>query len=469
MLQEYSKTLRRQIQKYLRENENLPDLKDFLQAVNDTYRFSDRDRELLERTLDLTSAELTALNEKFREERTQALEKLSDNEQILRSINQNLSEGIFRLNTKGEIIFANKAFFSLFGIDVPKENSEPYSIINLFTEKDQWESIKTKIEISSVLKNEEAQMQGPNGKRIWALISMVKIQKNLSEDLYDGSIINITQQKETERNLRRANDILAHTINIRKKAEEDLRRALEKEKELTELKSKLVSMTSHEFRTPLTTIQTNAEILSLRLKDQDPKVVKYLERITSEVSKLTRLMEDILLMGRYESGKILFQPAEMDLVHLMNELVQIRSQEDRENRVISLTTIGPERKILGDANLLNHAVSNLLSNALKYSRGKQAPDVKIQFEENQVMIKIRDYGIGIPEEERPKLFDTFYRASNVSNIQGTGMGLVIVKQFIDLHKGQVILDSHVDSGTCVTVTLPYLSKETLEQSNDSEN
>ena len=450
----YSKTLRRQIQKYLRESEHLPEMEEFLQAVNDTYRFSDRDRELLERTLELTSSELTALNEKIREERTQALEKLSENEQILKSINENLNEGIFRLNREGKIIFANPAFFSLFGLGAQNQTSE-LSIKDLFTEKDRWEVFKTQIEISSVLKNQEAQMIGPNGKQIWALISLVKVQHNLLDDIYDGSIVNITQQKETERNLRRANDILAHTINIRKKAEEDLHRALEKEKELTELKSRLVSMTSHEFRTPLTTIQTNAEILSIRLKNEDEKIQKHLDRITTEVSKLTRLMEDILLMGRYESGKIIFQPAETDVLALVEEIVQIRSQHDKEKRSISLQIEGAPRHIQADSNLLTHAIGNLISNALKYSFGKPAPEVCIHFKKTDLEIKICDSGIGIPATEQSKLFDTFYRASNATNIQGTGMGLVIVKQFIELHQGSVNLESKEGEGTCVTIQLPY--------------
>lgn len=454
MEQGYSKTLRRQIQKYLQEREHLPGMEEFLQAVNDTYRFSDRDRELLERTLELTSSELTTLNEKIREERTQALEKLSENEQILKSINENLNEGIFRLNREGKIIFANRAFFSLFGLGAQNETSE-ISIKDLFTEKDRWEAFKTQIEIRSVLKNQETQMHGPNGKQIWALISLVKVQHNQLDDIYDGSIVNITQQKETERNLRRANDILAHTINIRKKAEEDLRRALEKEKELTELKSRLVSMTSHEFRTPLTTIQTNAEILSIRLKDQDEKITKHLDRITNEVSKLTRLMEDILLMGRYESGKIIFQPAEIELVALVKEIVQIRSQNDKENRAIKFSTTGNVRNIQADSNLLTHAIGNLISNALKYSYGHASPEVTLRFGESEVQLKIRDFGIGIPKSEQSKLFDTFYRASNVTNIQGTGMGLVIVKQFIELHHGTVLLESKEGEGTCVTVSLPY--------------
>ena len=460
----FSRTLQRQIQKYLGDAGDVAGLEEFLQAVNDTYRFSDRDRELLERTLELTSSDLTALNEKIREERSQALEKLSENEQILRSINENLSEGIFRLDRTGKIIFANRAFYTLF--ETSPDARILQSIDTLFTEADKWSAFKTQIEISSVLKNEEVQMHGLNGKLIWALISMVKVPRNSSEDYYDGSIVNITHQKETERNLRRANDILAHTINIRKKAEEDLRRALEKEKELTELKSKLVSMTSHEFRTPLTTIQTNAELLSIKLKDPDPKITKHLDRITGEVSKLTRLMEDILLMGRYESGKILFQPAETDLVHLIQEILQIRSQEDKEKRIIKLEVKGNPRSVSVDSNLLTHALGNLISNSLKYSQGKESPEMELIFEDSATMIKINDHGIGIPDSEKNKLFDTFYRASNASNIQGTGMGLVIVKQFIELHQGTVKLESEEGTGTCVTVSLPYQRRKETTESQD---
>lgn len=463
MDQGYSRTLRRQIQKYLRENENIPGMEDFLQAVNDTYRFSDRDRELLERTLELTSAELTALNEKFREEKTQALEKLSDNEQILRSINENLSEGIFRLDQSGKIIFANRAFYSLFGIP-PDQNNATFFITDFFSEKDRWNTFKTQIEISSVLKSQEVQMVSRDGKQIWSLISMVKVQKTNNQDVYDGSIANITPQKETERNLRRANDILAHTINIRKKAEEDLRRALEKEKELTDLKTKLISMTSHEFRTPLTTIQTNAEILLIRLKEHDPKIIRHLDRIISEVNKLTRLMEDILLMGRYESGKITFQPSETDILQLIREIIQIRGQEDKENRIIIPVVKGDPISLMVDSNLLSHAIGNLISNALKYSFGRKTPEVQIIFSSDKVSILIRDHGIGIPDSEQSKLFQSFYRASNASNIQGTGMGLVIVKQFIELHQGLVKIESKEGEGTLVSIEIPYERKsENIDQ------
>lgn len=466
MTPEYSRTLRRQIQKYLADRSNDPQLTDFLNAVNDSYRQGDRDREMLERSLDLTSGELTALNEKIRQEKTLALEKLTENEQILTSINQNLSEGVFRIAQNGSILFANRAFLDL--LDLPKDQSPILqNFEELFSNPETWFTLKSMIEINGFVKNEETQMLTGSAGRIWALISMVRVTVPGKGEVYDGSMVNITQQKETEKNLRRANDILANTINIRKKAEEDLRRALEKERELAELKSRLVSMTSHEFRTPLTTIQTNTELLAMKLASipsaDSEKVSRHMNRITAEISKLTRLMDDILLMGRYESGKIIFQPEDTDLVAMLSELIQSKGHMSADERMITLTVTGEPRPIKADTTLLTHALTNLITNALKYSPGAKAPEAQVTFLSDKVEVKFQDYGIGIPANEQPKLFQTFYRATNASNIQGTGMGLVIVKQFIEMHGGTISLTSEQNAGTCVTVVLPAGKSEQIQE------
>ena len=461
MMTDFSRTLRRQIQKYLGTRGDDPELAAFLNAVNESYRLSDRDREMLERSLDLTSGELTALNEKIREEKTQALEKLTENEQILTSINQNLSEGVFRIATNGRILFANRAFLDL--LELPRDQDPiQQNFEELFAISETWFTLKSMIEINGFVKNEETQMLTGKTGRIWALVSMVRVTVPGKGEVYDGSMVNITQQKETEKNLRRANDILANTINIRKKAEEDLRRALDKERELAELKSRLVSMTSHEFRTPLTTIQTNTELLSMKLSGipalDSEKVKRHIDRITGEISKLTRLMDDILLMGRYESGKIVFQPEDIDLVAMVSELIQSKGHLAADERQIPMHVSGTPYPIKGDVTLLTHAINNLVTNALKYSPEKRAPEVYVNFLEGKVELKIRDFGIGIPLEEQSKLFQTFYRATNATNIQGTGMGLVIVKQFIEMHGGTVELESEVDVGTCVTLVLPVINQ-----------
>ena len=435
---EYSKTLKRQIQKYLSDRIITPDLLSFFSAVNDSYKQFDRDRELVERALDLTSMELVAAYEKIRDEKKVVLEKLSDNEQILKSIDENLSEAVFRINEEGVIHFANQAFSSMFDLDV-NDDLVGQSISDLFMDVEGWKDFKSNFDISGIKKNAEIQMKTKSGEQRWVLISMVKVKKSDQDYVYDGSIVNITHQKEIEQNLKVA---------------------LEKEKELGEMKSRFVSMTSHEFRTPLTSIQANAEILSIKIHDQQAisreKIEKHLIRITTEVARLTRLMDDILIIGRLESGKIIFDPSDVDLKSLINELLQEGDIYLNEDRTIEFTCSGDERLFFGDPNLIRHVISNLISNAFKYSKGFQSPEIHLSYLAEKITIEVKDYGIGIPKEEQSNLFDSFFRATNVGNIQGTGLGLIIVKQFIDIHRGKVIVESALNEGTRVIIELPTI-------------
>ncbi len=436
MSADYTKTLNRQIQKHLPTENLSPALLHFLTVVNESYKQFDRDRELVERALDLTSSELVTAYEKIREEKKLVLEKLSDSEQILKSINENLSEAVFRINEDGIIYFANQAFCNMFDVEI-HDGITNASISELFMDADGWKNFKSRFDTIGILKNAEIQMKRKSGEQQWALISMVKVKKNDEDWVYDGSIVNITHQKEIEQNLKVA---------------------LEKEKELGEMKSRFVSMTSHEFRTPLTTIQANAEILSIKIHDKPAisieKIEKHLNRITTEVSRLTQLMDDILIMGRLESGKIIYDPAEVDIKTLIQNLLQERDIYINEDRTIQFSCLGEERMFFGDQNLLRHAISNLISNAFKYSKGCPSPEIQLSFRTDRITIAVKDYGIGIPVEEQPRLFDSFFRATNVGNIQGTGLGLIIVKQFIEIHQGSVMVDSAENKGTRIIVELP---------------
>lgn len=459
MSEDYTRILNRQIQKYLSGSPVTNELRAFLTAVNDNYKQYDRDRELLERSLEFTSAELTAANEKMRAETRIAIEKLTENEQILKSINENLSEGIFRVDEKGLILLANKAFTKLF--DLPEINSpDHHSIQDFFEHDDGWNSLKSRLELSGVLKNDEVALQNRKGEKIWVLISIIKTRRTDGHFVYDGSIVNINNQKETEKNLRLANDLMTKTIALRKKAEEDLKHALEKERELNEMKSRFISMTSHEFRTPLTVIQSNSELLALKLDalpgPQHEKIIKHINTITEEISRLTRLIDDILLMGRIDSGKIIFNPSTINLSELITELLNSGESLKNEHRKATLTITGDEKPFQCDATLITHAFNNIISNAYKYSDERPAPEVILNYEPARIKIIVQDHGIGIPESEQSVLFDSFFRASNTSNIKGTGLGLVITKQFIELHHGTIHIASKINQGTCVTIELPVI-------------
>lgn len=249
-------------------------------------------------------------------------------------------------------------------------------------------------------------------------------------------------------------------IRERKKVEEEMKMALEKEKELRALKSKFVSMTSHEFRTPLTTIKSNAELLEFQLKDLDlkkrDKINRNFERITSEIERLNILMNDILMIGRLDSGKMPFKPNPTDLNSLIQTSIDQLSEDLSKDFDIKLKVIGDQFNINIDANLYEHIISNLLNNAIKYSGTSKVIETEVHYEKNKVKICIIDHGIGISSKDQEELFVSFFRADNVGSIQGTGLGLSIVKQFVDMHQARIEVFSEVGKGSRFELTQKQL-------------
>jgi len=247
-------------------------------------------------------------------------------------------------------------------------------------------------------------------------------------------------------------------ITDRKRYEEDLQKALEKEKEVSQLKSRFITMTSHEFRTPLTTIQSNSELLFYHFKkllpNPDDKAYKFIGRINSEITRLTSLMNDILLLGRVDSGKIEFKPVNTDVIPLIEELISQRQFVINDVRVIKLSVVGNPYPIPLDTSLFTHIISNLFSNALKYSKGKADPECTVSFMDAIVQITVVDYGIGISDDDLSKVFESFHRGKNAENIQGTGLGLQIVKQFVEMHSGKIEVTSKLGVGTKVAIDFP---------------
>ena len=259
------------------------------------------------------------------------------------------------------------------------------------------------------------------------------------------------------------NEVMAivRDITERKRAEADIRNALEKEKELNELKSRFVSMTSHEFRTPLTTILSSAELLQDfgNIWDEEKKLKHFL-RIQTSVTHMTGLLNDVLLIGKAEAGKLEFKPTPLDLISFCRELTE-EMELAAENHTIIFCSGGDCTNACMDEKLLRHILSNLLSNAIKYSPSGGTVKLELIGEQKTVMFHIQDRGIGIPQADLIQLFDSFHRASNVGTISGTGLGLAIVKKAVDLHNGQIFVKSEVGVGTTFTVKLP-LRPEGLE-------
>ena len=253
-------------------------------------------------------------------------------------------------------------------------------------------------------------------------------------------------------------------INERKLLEEDLKQALENEKEVNELKSRFISMTSHEFRTPLSTILSSSELLeNYRHKWEEEKQIKHFNRIKKAVNHMINLLDDVLFFGRAESRKIELNPVNIDLVEYSYQLVKEIQINQMTNLIgepdVTINFITNKTNLMGymDEKILEHILNNLLSNAIKYSKAGSTVNFTLSSQKEEVIFEIQDQGIGIPEEDLPSLFDSFHRCNNVGNIPGTGLGLSIVKKCIDIHNGKINVTSKVGVGTKFTVILPLVN------------
>ena len=251
--------------------------------------------------------------------------------------------------------------------------------------------------------------------------------------------------------------LLALDISKRKLAEAELHKTLAREKELGQLRSKFVSMVSHEFRTPLGIIQSSAEILSDYLERLEPGERRdHLLSIQKNTRRMAGLMEEVLLIGSIEAGKMDFKPAVLDLRNFVRRLAdEVLSATDRRCPIDLKLGVLPVH-IRGDERLLRHIFTNLLTNAIKYSEPGQPVQFEIDCDNSAIVSTIRDRGIGIPEADHEWLFTAFHRGSNVGERPGTGLGLLIVKRCADLHGGKISLKSAPGQGTTATFRLPKL-------------
>lgn len=261
------------------------------------------------------------------------------------------------------------------------------------------------------------------------------------------SVAEVVLQKEN----RRIFTGIIHDITDKVLAEE-VQKALEKERELSELKSRFISIASHEFRTPLTTISTSATLISKYADEKGQKRrLKHVDRIKASVKHLTNILNDFLSLSKLEEGHVKAQPEQFNLKQFILDVREEMQTVAKSNQIIKHTHLGEEQNAYLDQKLLHGILINLLSNAIKYSNSDQTIYLLTSISTTQVKISVRDEGMGIPESEKKQLFTRFFRASNASNIQGTGLGLNIVKRYVDLMKGRIECKSELEKGTTFTL------------------
>lgn len=242
----------------------------------------------------------------------------------------------------------------------------------------------------------------------------------------------------------------SRAVDVRKKAEEQLIISYQKERELNQLKSSFINMASHEFRTPLAIMHSSLELVELSINSHSKNVKaidKHINNIYSEIDRLNSLIDDVLITGKIDSNTIVCHNEIFSVTELVKAAISAIEGTQTDNRQVELTIEGEQRDMLADPDLMRQVLYNLLSNAFKYSAGNKEPQLVLKFANKEIIIKIKDYGIGIPDSDNKKIFSAFFRASNAGQVKGNGLGMFITKKFVEIQNGQISFQSSKDQGT----------------------
>lgn len=366
-------------------------------------------------------------------------EELRKSEAHYRAIVEDQTELICRFNPDGQLTFVNEAYCRYFGIN--RAEALNNSLVPFIPDLER-DLIQYPVMIH------ESPIVLKNGKTRWLQWS-------------DRAIFN-------DQGVLLGFQAVAQDITERKRAEEETLKALHKEKELSELRNRFVSMVSHEFRNPLTSIISAADLLEYYLETASTeKKLQYIQRIQSAANTMNQLLEDVLVIGRHEANKVVFQPTEINLIDFCQKIIQeLEFNFHKNNQIIFNYSAHvseqnqkstPDISGLFDEKLLRQILTNLLSNAIKYSANDALVYLDLILKEHEVVFLVKDSGIGIPSDDLPHLFESFHRCQNVGNISGTGLGLTIVKRSVEIHGGTISVESELGVGTTFTVTLPLKS------------
>lgn len=398
------------------------------------------------------------------------------------SLFENATEGIILINREGLIVLVNPAAEKMFGYAPNELINQPIELLIPDRMKAHHTDLREGFyeQPANRVMGHGRDLYGKkrDGELLPVEISLSHYYK--SNEIYViAFIIDITKRKEIEnsmlqqkRELEKITDkirqlnaelelkveertlILKEALQKLEQSQQELSESLDKERQLNEIKSRFVSMASHEFRTPLSTVLSSASLLSkYTAGDDQVKRDKHIQRIKNSVNHLNDILEDFLSLGKLNEGKIEARTEEINLPEMIGEIIDemhgiVKSGQYFETEFRGANTACTDKK------LLRNVLINLLSNAIKFSEEGKLILVECTVGPEDVTISVTDQGIGISKEDQQHLFSSFFRGSNAMNIQGTGLGLHIVKRYIDLLGGDVCLESALNRGTCITFTIP---------------
>jgi len=398
------------------------------------------------------------------------------------SLFENATEGFVVTNSKGSIILVNPSACRMFEYEAEELIGQKIEILV----PTQYQ--KRHVKLRDDFYNDPRNRVMGHGRDLHGLKKSginFPVEVSLSTYLESGEryviafIIDITHRKEIEKSMVRQQEQLEHVSNemrrlnaeleakveertiILKEAlqrleqsQEELSEALDKERQLNEIKSRFVSMASHEFRTPLSTVLSSASLLT-KYKDAEdqPKRERHIEKIKASVKQLNDILEDFLSLGKLDEGKVAVSVNEFSLNDLIQDVIdEMKGLAKDKQKIVYSMNYG--ELIATDKKLLRNVLINLISNAIKFSGEESSVWVNSNVNNGTASISVKDEGIGISDDDQIHLFSSFFRGKNVLNIQGTGLGLHIVKRYMDLLDGEVDLESQLGKGTTITIKIP---------------
>jgi PAS domain S-box-containing protein len=408
----------------------------------------------------------------------------SDKHQVT-ALFEHATEGIILTNQRGEIVLINPAALDMFRYKKDELLGKSIEVLipGRFTNHIKYREGFYKAPANrSMGHGRDLFARMKDGGELPVEVSL-SFYKQKEEFFVIAFVVDITQRKESERRLIEQKDqlekvsadirklnaelenkveertlILKEALQELEKSQQDLNEALNKEKELNEIKSRFVSTASHEFRTPLSTVLSSAALLSKYVKtEEQDKRERHVRRIKDSVKHLNDLLEDFLSLGKLEEGKVQVKAEVAGVKEFLDEVAEEMKAIAKPGQQI-LVNIEGEAHFTTDKKLLKNILINLLSNAVKFSPEAGSIYLTASNSNSQMVISVKDQGIGISEEDQQHLFSSFFRGKNALNIQGTGLGLHIVKGYVGLLQGQIRLQSAIGEGTTITIELPALAE-----------
>jgi PAS domain S-box-containing protein len=393
------------------------------------------------------------------------------NSLIMESLNalfEYTTEGIIIANQSGTIIRVNPSAEKLFGYELGELLNQKIEVLvpNKFSHSHEKhrDGYNKNPHPRSMGKGLDLYGKKKNGTEFPVEISLSHYKTN-DEMFIIAFIIDRTERKEAEERIKRVNaelelkveertKILKETLHQLEASKDELSAALEKEKELNDMKSRFVTMASHEFRTPLSTILSSASLIGkYKNTEEEEKRHKHVDRIKSAVTNMTLILNDFLSAGKLEEGKISVNLVLIDIPAFINESLNELSNFLKPGQIVNYNHQG-EHNFVCDKQFLKNMIINLVSNASKFSSENKTIEINTINKSSELILTVKDGGMGIPVDEQKNLFERFFRAKNASNIQGTGLGLSIVAKYIEVLNGTIKFESELNIGTTFYITLP---------------